>query len=134
EKSTTARQTAFEYDNSLQQLETDLKDILGDLKDNGLRTVVVLEELDKIKVDKGEALAAVISYFKNLFTQAPALFFFVTDKSYFDIVSSAIKRARRSRTYAVEHTFFTHRIFVGRPTTEESLSFIEAIVDDPAAQ
>src|SRR6185295_18326381 len=110
--------------------ETDLKDILADLKENRLRTVVVLEELDKIKDEKGEALASVISYFKNLFTQAPALFFFVTDKSYFDIVASAIKRARRERSYAVEHTFFTHRIFVGRPTTDESLQFISEIALD----
>jgi hypothetical protein len=130
EKSTSSRQTSFEYDNSLQQLETDLKDILASLKQNKLRTVVVMEELDKIDDPKGQQLAAVIRYFKNLFTQAPALFFFVTDKGYFDIISSAIKRARRGRSYAVEHTFFTHRIFVGRPTTEESLRFIAAIADD----
>ena len=130
DKSTSSRQISFEYDNSLQQLETDLKDILASLKQNKLRTVVVMEELDKIDDPKGQQLAAVIRYFKNLFTQAPALFFFVTDKSYFDIISSAIKRARRGRSYAVEHTFFTHRIFVGRPTTEESLKFIAAIADD----
>ena len=132
EKRTDTQETSVEHDNSLQQLETDLKDILASLKNSGLRTVVVLEELDKIedKEQKGEQLASVIRYFKNLFTQAPALFFFVTDKSYFDIIASAIKRARRERSYAVEHTFFTHRIFVGRPTTEESLKFIAAIVDD----
>jgi hypothetical protein len=132
EKSTSSKQTALEHDNSLQQLETDLKDILGELKENSFRTVVVMEELDKLNDDDGSHLAAVIRYFKNLFTQAPALFFFVTDKSYFDIVASAIKRARRKRSYAVEHTFFTHRIFVGRPTTEECLNFIEAIALDPA--
>jgi hypothetical protein len=130
EKWTDAKQTALEHDNSLQQIETDLKDILASLKQNKLRTVVVMEELDKIDDPKGQQLASVIRYFKNLFTQAPALFFFVTDKSYFDIVASAIKRARRSRSYAVEHTFFTHRIFVGRPTTEESLKFIAAIALD----
>jgi len=131
-KSTSSKQTALEHDNSLQQLETDLKDILASLKKNKLRAVVVMEELDKLEDKKGEQLAAVIRYFKNLFTQAPALFFFVTDKGYFDIVASAIKRARRSRSYAVEHTFFTHRIFVGRPTTEESLEYISAIVADDA--
>ncbi|HJX92271.1 MAG TPA: P-loop NTPase fold protein [Pyrinomonadaceae bacterium] len=127
DKQSNSKQTALEHDNSLQQLETDLKDILASLKQNKLRTVVVMEELDKIDDPKGQQLAAVIRYFKNLFTQAPALFFFVTDKSYFDIIASAIKRARRSRSYAVEHTFFTHRIFVGRPSTEESLKFLSAI-------
>jgi hypothetical protein len=130
EKATAANQTAYEHDNSLHQLETDLKDILVSLKQNNMRTVVVMEELDKIDDPEGLQLAAVIRYFKNLFTQAPALFFFVTDKSYFDIIASAIKRARRSRSYAVEHTFFTHRVFVGRPTTDESLQFITAIVAD----
>ena len=130
ERRTNAKQTALEHDNSLQQLETDLKDILAELKKNKLRTVVVMEELDKIEDEEGTQLAAVIRYFKNLFTQAPALFFFVTDKSYFDIVASAIKRARRGRSYAVEHTFFTHRIFVGRPTTEECLQFITAIAEE----
>jgi hypothetical protein len=125
-------QTAYEHDNSLHQLETDLKDILVSLKQNSMRTVVVLEELDKIDDPEGLQLAAVIRYFKNLFTQAPALFFFVTDKSYFDIIASAIKRARRNRSYAVEHTFFTHRLFVGRATTDESLQFITAIVADEA--
>ena len=125
-----AKETALEHDNSLQQLETDLKDIFARLKKNRLRTVVVMEELDKIDDPEGQQLAAVIRYFKNLFTQAPALFFFVTDKSYFDIIASDIKRARRARSYAVQHTFFTHRIFVGRPTTEESLQYIAAIADD----
>jgi len=120
EKTSDSKQTTLEEDNSLQQLETDLKDILAALKQNKLRTVVGMEELDKIEDETGQELAAVIRYFKNLFTQAPALFFFVTDKGYFDIIASAIKRARRSRSYAVEHTFFTHRIFVGRPSTEES--------------
>ncbi|HWM23520.1 MAG TPA: hypothetical protein VNP98_01750 [Chthoniobacterales bacterium] len=130
ERLTAANQTAFEHDNSLHELETDLKDILVALKQHKLRTVVVMEELDKIDDPKGDQLAAVIRYFKNLFTQAPALFFFVTDKSYFDIIASAIKRARRGRSYAVEHTFFTHRVFVGRPSTEESLQYITAIISD----
>jgi len=132
EKQSAANQTAVEHDNSLQQLETDLKDILTALKQNKLRTIVVMEELDKIADSDGLHLANVICYFKNLFTQAPALFFFVTDKSYFDIVASAIKRARRLRSYAVEHTFFTHRLFVGRATTKECLQFLNEIMLDPA--
>lgn len=127
ESAKTSSEISFEHDNSLQQLETDLKDLLQELKDKGLRTVVVLEELDKIVDPNGHQLDKVIRYFKNLFTQAPALFFFVTDKQYFDIIASAIKHARRKGTYAVEHTFFTHRIFVGRPTTEECLSYISEI-------
>jgi hypothetical protein len=134
EQQKSGNQTAVEHDNSLQQLETDLKDILTTLKQNKLRTVVVMEELDKLDDPGGLQLAAVIRYFKNLFTQAPALFFFVTDKSYFDIVASAIKRARRGRSYAVEHTFFTHRLFVGRATTEESLQFISAVAQDESVR
>jgi hypothetical protein len=130
QRRTDARQLAIEHDNSLQQLETDLKDMLVDLQDAGLRTVVVMEELDKIEDESGEQLDAVIKYFKNLFTQAPALFFFVTDRKYFDVVSKKIREARRERSYAIQHTFFTHRIFVGRPTTQECLQFIRAATLD----
>ena len=68
------------WDNSLQQIESDLKDILSKLKEKKFRTIIVLEELDKIDDNRGQQLDAVIRYFKNLFTQAPALFFFLTDK------------------------------------------------------
>jgi hypothetical protein len=125
---------SLRFDNSLQQLENDLKDILSRLHGHRLRTVVVLEELDKIDDLEGEQLDAVIRYFKNLFTQAPALFFFVTDKGYFDLISSRIKQARRRRSYAVEHTFFTHRVFVGRPTTRDCLEFLHKVALDEGHQ
>jgi len=131
---TTSREVTFKFDKSLHQLETDLKDILAGLHQAGQRVVVVLEELDKIEDPEGKQLDAVIRYFKNLFTQAPALFFFATDKRYYDLISSKIKQARRQRTYAVEHTFFTHRVFVGHPTTQECLAYLEAVVRDDRAK
>ena len=125
--------TSLRFDNSLHQIETDLKDILAGLHTHRLRPVIVLEELDKLDDGEGKQLDAVIRYFKNLFTQAPGLFFFVTDKGYFDLVSSRIKKARRERSYAVEHTFFTHRIFVGRPSTRDCVSYLQRITAEPAA-
>jgi hypothetical protein len=110
------------FDNSLQQLEGDLKDLLAKLYAAKMRVVVVLEELDKLRDEDGEQLDSVIRYFKNLFTQAPALFFFVTDKAYYDFIASEIRKARRERSYAIQHTFFTHRIFIGRPTTRDCLT------------
>src|SRR5262249_22364034 len=47
-------------------------------------------------------------------------------RKYFDVISKKIRDARRERSYAIQHTFFTHRIFVGRPTTQECLQFIRA--------
>ena len=129
-KDASSQARSLKYDNSLQQLESDLKDILAKLHEKELRTVVVLEELDKIEDERGDQLNAVIRYFKNLFTQAPALFFFVTDKTYFDFISSQIKQSRRRRSYAIEHTFFTHRVFVGRPTTRDCLDYLRAVVID----
>jgi hypothetical protein len=125
---------SLKFDNSLHQLENDLRDILSRLYHQKLRTVVVLEELDKIRDEAGDQLDGVIRYFKNLFTQAPALFFFLTDKSYFDLISSKIKKARRQRSYAVEHTFFTHRVFVGRPTTRDCLEYLREVLLDPTLQ
>ena len=117
----------FVRDNSLHQLESDLQDILQDLDKARWRTVIVLEELDKIADEQGEQLDSVIRYFKNLFTQAPAIFLFITDKQYFDLVEGRIDAARRERTYAIEHTFFTHRVFVRRPGLEDCLQFLKKV-------
>ena len=108
-------------------MESDLQDILQDLDKARWRTVIVLEELDKIDDEQGRQLDSVIRYFKNLFTQAPAIFLFITDKQYFDLVQRRINAARRERTYAIEHTFFTHRVFVRRPGLEDCLQFLKEV-------
>ena len=127
-----AEAVSVKFDNSLQQLEGDLKDLLSKLYEAKMRVVVVLEELDKLRDEDGEQLDSVIRYFKNLFTQAPALFFFVTDKAYYDFIASEIRKARRERSYAIQHTFFTHRLFVGRPTTRDCLKFLKSVLIDTA--
>jgi TPR repeat protein len=119
-------------DNSLHQLESELKDILDSLYKAKRRTIIVLEELDKVADEEGHQLDAVIRYFKNLFTQAPALFFFLTDKAYYDLIARKIEASRRSRSYAVEHTFFTHRLFVRRPGIQECLQYLTAVLSSAA--
>jgi hypothetical protein len=128
-RATSASMSSEEFvrDNSLHQLESDLQDILQDLDKARWRTVIVLEELDKIADEKGKQLDSVIRYFKNLFTQAPAIFLFITDKQYFDLVEGRIDAARRDRTYAIEHTFFTQRVFVRRPGLEDCLQFLKKV-------
>ena len=121
------------FDNSLHRLEGDLKDILAGLHRLGLRTIVVLEELDKLPDDAGDQLDRVIRYFKNLFTQAPALFFFLTDKEYYDYVARKIAEARSRKTYALEHTFFTTRLFVRRPSAEDCIDYLDAVFVGPEA-
>ena len=134
-KEETTQAVSVKYDNSLQQLEGDLKDQLSSLHRAQRRVVVILEELDKLRDEDGQQLDRVIRYFKNLFTQAPALFFFVTDKSYYDFIAGEIRRARRQRSYAIQHTFFTHRLFVGRPTTRDCLAYLKSIIaNDDAGQ
>jgi hypothetical protein len=130
----TVAETEALFDNSLHQVESDLKTILAELDRAGYRTMFVLEELDKVKDEKGTQLDAVIRYFKNLFTQAPALFFFLTDKRYFDLVDAKLAAARKEGSYAVEHTFFTHRVFVSRPALEECLEYFEKVIDDDEAR
>jgi hypothetical protein len=130
-RNTRSSETTLRFDNSLQQLENDLKDILQLLYKEDIRTIVVLEELDKIDDAGGTQLDRVIRYFKNLFTQAPALFFFLADKSYFDLVESRIRKARSRRYYALEHTFFTHRLYVGRPNLQDSLDYLREASVDP---
>ena len=55
---------SVKFDNSLQQLEGDLKELLVRLYAAQRRTVVVLEELDKIQDEDGKQLDSVIRYFK----------------------------------------------------------------------
>ena len=131
----TVADTEAEFDNSLHQVESDLKDILDRLAQNKkkVRTLFVLEELDKVDDADGEQLGAVIRYFKNLFTQAPALFFFLTDKEYYDVIDGKMVAARRAGTYAIEHTFFTHRVFVTRPSLDECLDYFKEVLTDPDA-
>jgi hypothetical protein len=137
-KSTQALSASSELvrDNSVHQLESELKDILERLYKEKRRTVIILEELDKIDDQQGGQLDSVIRYFKNLFTQAPALFFFVTDKNYYDLIAKKIELARSQRSYAIEHTFFTHRLFVSRPNIEECLQYMMAalLVPDDSQQ
>ena len=121
-------------DNSVHQLENDLKDILAQLHKLRYRAIVVLEELDKVDDSEGKQLEAVIRYFKNLFTQAPALFFFLTDKQYYDLIEARIEQARKSRTYSIEHTFFTHRLFVNRPTVIDCLEYLSNVVERKPAR
>jgi Cdc6-like AAA superfamily ATPase len=118
-------------DNSVHQLENELKEIFAELYKLKQRTIVVLEELDKVDDPEGKQLDSVIRYFKNLFTQAPALFFFITDKQYYDLIETRIDQARRlERTYSIEHTFFTHRVFVNRPTVGACLDYLRAVAAD----
>ncbi len=132
---TESAEVELSFDYSIHQLENDLKDIFTHLQEHRLRTVVVLEELDKVDDKQGQQLDAVIRYFKNLFTQAPALFFFLTDKEYYDLVAKRIDDARRKRTYSIEHTFFTHRVFVNRPTVRDCLDYLRTVaVEDSEKQ
>jgi AAA ATPase domain len=125
--------TELVRDNSVHQLESELKDILEKLHgQHQFRTIVILEELDKIDDKQGNQLDLVIRYFKNLFTQAPALFFFLTDKAYYDLIAEKIEFARNNRTYAIEHTFFTHRLFVSRPSMEDCLEYLKKAFSLPA--
>jgi hypothetical protein len=135
-QSTDTSEIELVRDNSIHQLETDLKEIFSRLREKRLRTIVVLEELDKVEDKQGKQLDAVIRYFKNLFTQAPALFFFLTDKEYYDLIARKIDESRKKRTYSVEHTFFTHRVFVNRPGIHECLQYLGDITtaaDEKAA-
>ncbi|WP_156875806.1 ATP-binding protein [Ornithinimicrobium pekingense] len=122
----------FLYDNSLHQMESELKEVLAELYRLKLRTVIILEELDKVDDRQGHQLESVIRYFKNLFTQAPAIFIFITDKTYFDTVAKKIEAARADRSYAIEHTFFTHRMFVTRSGLNDCLNYLQDIIKDEA--
>lgn len=120
----------YRRDNSVPSLKRDLEEILALLRDDGsaareFRIVVVLDELDKV-VDS-DILESVVEQFKNLFTLSRTAFVFITDAAYYDHVEEVVQEKAGEGTYAKQHTFFTHRMFLTRPEFQDVKRFLNDI-------
>ncbi len=124
--------TAHEVDASIGSLNHDLENIIEHLatdhegKKN--RIIIVIDELDKI--NQTDDLDGIIKNFKNLFTLTNAVFVFITDKSYYDYLEKKNNYEKiNNRNYSLQHTFYTHRIFLPKPEFFDLLGFFR-IVDE----
>jgi len=105
------RTTAYKFlpDKSLETLDRDVPLVIQRLRDAGLAPVFVIDELDKLPEheDTYKQIGAMIEGLK-LLTTDHGFFCFLTDRTYFERVQA---RAQ-TRTYAKEHTNFSHRLLV----------------------
>ena len=96
----------FIRDRTKQTLERDLPVVIQRVREAGLAPVFMLDELDKLANPK-KSIAELIHSLKHLTTDY-GCFCFQTDRDYYDFVMSQVTK----EAYPVEHTFFSHRMFI----------------------
>ncbi|MCY3787260.1 MAG: ATP-binding protein, partial [Gemmatimonadetes bacterium] len=110
------------FDLSDETLEFELRRSLAELADDGRRVIFVLDELDKLdKLDKlhldgdepsgveDSPVFAILTSLKNFFMLGNAVYIFITDDEFFKRASLEQQRG----DYALSHTIFSDRIYVG---------------------
>lgn len=113
----------YTIDNSISNLEFDLDKLHQHLSKEGVKTIYVVDELDKLEVKQ---VTEILKYFKNLFTLSRAIFIFVGSEELTEIG----KAKDENKWRPIEYTYFTSRYFMSRPTAEELLEFIDDIVNN----
>jgi hypothetical protein len=91
---------------NLQSLGRELPELIRRCRDAGLAPVFLVDELDK--VDRLECRIEFLVRNAKFFVTEQALFFFLTDRGYFEY----LEVKTRDHAYTREHTFFSDRLFV----------------------
>lgn len=112
----------YTIDNNLSNLEFDLDKLHYHLSKKGIKTIYVLDELDKLNTSR---VTKILKYFKNFFTLSHALFIFVGGE---ELSSMGIPTDKSKWQRPIEYTYFTSRYFLSRPSVEELHDFIDEIV------
>jgi hypothetical protein len=115
----------YAFDNSLTNLEFDLEDIHRRLADEGCTAVYVIDELDKIPINQ---VIDVLKFFKNLFTLSAAIFVFVGGEELATHFEASIAE---DGVRPQEHTFFTLRLYVPRPSDDDIKAYLSEIIEVP---
>ena len=125
---------------SIQSLDRDLPIIIDRIRSVGLQPVFLVDELDKL-VDEGnpdvtdraelldKAMLRLMHRMKQLTTDS-GFFCFLTDRDYFDRVESKINES----IYAIEHSFFTHRLLVAHQPSEVAAYVRSAVSASPPGE
>lgn len=132
EASTNSAQQLYTMDNSVNNLEFDLERLHDELRKDGIKTIYVLDELDKLDVD---TIFNAMKYFKNLFTLSSALFVFVGGEELF-LKYQVVEE--RSDHYGdplpdyrpLEYTYFSSKYFLARPSDVDLLAFLDEVIDN----
>jgi hypothetical protein len=109
-----------------QSLERDLPLVIDRVREAGLAPVFVLDELDKVE-NAATAVADLIKRLKHLTTDF-GCFCFLTDRAYYE----TIVRKVETEAFPIEHTFFSHLLFI-LPHPDKLLDFLHDLAQiDPA--
>lgn len=123
EQSSNSAQRLYTLDNSVSNLEFDLDRLHRHLSKEEIKTIYVIDELDKLDV---RGVSEILKYLKNLFTLSKAIFLFVGGEE----LSNLGKPENRNRwERPLEYTYFTSKYFLARPTTEELFDFLDEITE-----
>lgn len=131
EASSASAQQLYTMDNSVNNLEFDFEKVHNELRKEGIKTIYVLDELDKLDADN---IFNAMKYFKNLFTLSSALFVFVGGEELF----LKYHGEDRSDSYhdtspdyrPLEYTYFSSKYFLARPSDVDLLDFLDEITDN----
>ncbi|MCY3577893.1 MAG: AAA family ATPase [bacterium] len=126
------------FDLSDETLEFELRRSLAELADDGRRVIFVLDELDKLHLDGDEPsgvedspVFAILTSLKNFFMLGNAVYIFITDDEFFKRASLEQQRG----DYALSHTIFSDRIYVGPLHYSELEDLIDqSIMEKPAVE
>ncbi len=133
-----ARTELGKFDLSDETLEFELRRSLAELAQEGHRVTFVLDELDKLQLN-GDApsgvedspVFAILSSLKNFFMLGNAVYIFITDDEFFERVSFE----QRGGGYALSHTIFSDRVYVGPLHYSELEDLIDkSILGRPAVE
>lgn len=123
DRDSNSAQKLYTIDNNLSNLEFDLDRIHQHLCREGIKTIYVLDELDKLEVPR---VKEILGYFKNLFTLSSAIFVFIGSEELTDL-----GRPKKTKEWyrPLEYTFFTSKYYLSRPSSDELLDFVDEIID-----
>jgi WD40 repeat protein len=130
----------YEFDHSLGNLEFDLEQVHHELQERDIRTIYVIDELDKLDAQQ---VLDVLRFFKNLFTLSSAIFIFVggeelSERFYRD-ADGSLPAAEKPVNDAPalyrekEYTYFTSKYVLARPLYADVAAFCEQACDGEVA-
>jgi hypothetical protein len=142
EKTTTERvieqQTATKtgsFDLSPETLEFELHGLLSALRDTKLKTVFIIDELDKLEVGmtndqelEAHPIFAIMASLKNFFTLGAGIYVFISGEDFYARLEESISQ----NTYSLAHTLFTDRLFVHVLAYSELEELIDGLLERAA--
>jgi hypothetical protein len=130
-QNTSTAEQLYTLDNNVGNLAFDLEEIHIMLAKEKRKVIYVIDELDKLGVSSQSSnntlYLTIFKHFKNLFTLSSAIFIFITGEDVYQHFKNSDKKIfYRSQ----EYTYFSNKYFLSRPTEQDTLDFIDSIIEN----